>query len=537
MNQVLHIFKKDLRRHWPAILISLALLAIYTRHELHLWQTPPEFTSISSFFFVFSDRYTPFFLALSWIFLILRVVQSETLVGDRQWWVTKPYIWWQLLLAKLFLIFVFVSVPLFHVQLLLLHHAGFSTLANIGPLFLMQFTLQLIIIVFTFALASLTKNLAQALLGIGIVVVVFIAGSWLDSVTSHMTGDPSRPIDTLESLLLFGSITLVPIWQFARRRTWTSRATIAACAGVATLLSLLPFSKSVEQSYPLLSLSDSPAKFSIPTIPEAPGNPSGLPSFVTEAVLSIPLNVSGVVPGSVVFINGVNLTVDSSDDSHWIRGWVGRYEQLWPESQRQNLNYQVKRKEYEKVKAKLQNLHIQLALSEYQEADSRTLVLPGTSFRDNDLGICRLSMRGYQVLECRKPFHSLAYIGRFDAPHSPCGSLRRFPNSPPTNLDVAYAWSGPTDEVFPDPGLNPIVDYQVSFNPVSRIPDPHSTSPMEYSAVFLCSGAELHLARPVFKRRFRMQLELPAVRLQDLVQRDVFGGVGVSIDLRSSPFS
>ena len=97
---------------------------------------------------------------------------------------------------------------------------------------------------------------------------------------------------------------------------------------------------------------------------------------------------------------------------------------------------------------------------------------------------------------------------------------------------MAYAWSGPTDEFFPDPGLNPIVDYQVSFNPVSRIPDPHSSSPIEYSAVYLCAGAELRLARPIFKRRFRIQLELPAVHLQDLVERDSFGGAAVSIDLR-----
>jgi hypothetical protein len=98
---------------------------------------------------------------------------------------------------------------------------------------------------------------------------------------------------------------------------------------------------------------------------------------------------------------------------------------------------------------------------------------------------------------------------------------------------VAYAWSGPTDEFFPDPGLNPIVDYQVSFNPVSRIPDPHSSSPIESSAVYLCAGADLRLARPIFKRRFRIQLELPAVHLQDLVERDSFGGADVSIDLRT----
>lgn len=533
MSKILHIFKKDIHRHWPEILISVAFLALYTHRELHFWQTSLQFDAISPFFFLLSGRYIAFFLVLSWALLVLRVVHGETLVGDRQWWVSKPYIWWQLLLAKVFFIFVFVSVPLFHVQLLLLHHAGFSTLSNIGRLFLTQFTLPLVIIAFAFALASLTRNLAQALLGVAIVVVILIVGIWLDSITSHMAGDSSRVMDALESLLLFGPLILVPVWQFARRRTWTSRASIAVCAGIATLLSLVPFGRSVEQSYPLLSLRDSPLQFSIPPISKAPDNPSGLPSFMTEAVLSIPLNVSGLVPGSVVLINGVNLTVDSSDDVHWTHGWVGQYQQLWPGSQRQNLNYQLKRKEYEKVKAKLQNLHVQLALSEYQEADARTLVLPTTTFRDNDLGICRLTLRGYGVLECRKPFHSPAYIGRFDAPHSPCGSVQRFPNSPPTNLDVAYAWSAPTEEVFPDPGLNPIVDYHVSFNPVSRIPDLQSTSPVEYSAVFLCSGAELRLARPVFKRRLRILLELPAVRLQDLVQRDTFGGVGVSIDLRT----
>lgn len=533
MTKILHIFKKDIRRHWPEILISLALLALYTRSELHFWQIWLQYDVISpSFPLVDVERFIPFFLVLSWAFLILRVVHGDTLVGDRQWWVSKPYIWWHLLLAKVFFIFVFVSVPLFPVQLLLLHHAGFSTFANIGRLLQMQFTLPLVIIALAFALASLTKNLAQALLGIGIVVVIFIADTWLNSIPSQMTGDSSRVMDTLESLLLLGPLILVPVWQFARRRTWTSRATIAACAGIAALLSLIPFGRSVEQSYPLLSLSDSPAQFSIPPIPKVPDNPHGLPSFMTDSLLTIPLNVTEVPPGSLVIINGFNLTVDSSDDGRWTRGWVGQYQQLWSGSQRQNLNYQVKRKGYEKVKAKLQNLHIQLALSEYQEADARTLVLPATGFRDNDLGICRLTRGGYQV-ECRRPFHSSAYMGRFDAPHSPCGPVQRFPNSLPPNLDVAYAWSRPTDEASIDPGLNPIVEYAVRFNPVSRIPDPRSTSPIEYSPVFLCSGAEIRLARPIFKRRFRIQLELPAVHLQDLVERNSFGGAGVSIDLRT----
>jgi len=52
MNQILHIFKKDARRHWPEILISLALLALFTRHELHPWQNSNAFSSLSPYFFI-----------------------------------------------------------------------------------------------------------------------------------------------------------------------------------------------------------------------------------------------------------------------------------------------------------------------------------------------------------------------------------------------------------------------------------------------------------------------------------------------------
>jgi len=41
-----------------------------------------------------------------------------------------------------------------------------------------------------------------------------------------------------------------------------------------------------------------------------------------------------------------------------------------------SLSYEVARKEYEKIKTKPLNLHIELALSEYQEADARILLVP-----------------------------------------------------------------------------------------------------------------------------------------------------------------
>jgi hypothetical protein len=526
MTQILHIFRKDLRRHWPEILISLVLLALFTRREFHLWQNSEltSFASISPFWFVLSGRYIPFFLVLSWIFLILRVVHGETLVGDRQWWVTKPYVWWELLLSKLFFIFIFIFVPLFHVQLLLLHHAGFSMLPNLGRLVLMQFSFLLIVIFCTLALASITKNLAQALLGIGIVVVVFAIALSLDSLFSQTAGDNPVFVDWTESLLFFGSILLVPVWQYARRRTRASRITIAAGLGAATVLSLIPFGGRVEQAYPLLTMKDSPAQLAIPPIADHPDIAPGLPSFASEVALSIPVNVSGVAPGSVVLVDRMKITVDSGEDSHWTQGWVGEYHQLWPETQRENLTYEVKRKEYEPIEVKPLHLHIQVALSEYQEVEPRTLVLPQGTFEDSHLGICRLAVFPFrsQVLECLKPFHSPGYMARFDAPNSSCGPLRKSVDKVPVNLHVAYAWEAPNDEVLPDPGLNPVANYQVGFSPINPISDAKTSFAVERSETVLCPGAEIRLAHPMFKRQFRIQLELPATRLQDLVERPTF---------------
>src|SRR6516162_10209236 len=166
MDQILHILKKDVRRHWPEILISLALLALYTHRELQPWRNAFEVEAISRspLFYILSERYFAPALIIFWIFLAIRVVQGESLVGDRQWWTTKPYIWWQLLLAKLLFVLVFICVPLFHVQLFLLHYFKFPILRNLLPVFSMQLSLLLLLICFCVLLASLTKNLVQVLL-------------------------------------------------------------------------------------------------------------------------------------------------------------------------------------------------------------------------------------------------------------------------------------------------------------------------------------------------------------------------------------
>jgi hypothetical protein len=527
MNQVLHIFKKDARRHWPEILISLTLLALFTRRELHFWLDGNGSLEVKSLIISQVTKIISPILVAFWAFLIVRVVQTDSLVGDRQWWITKPYEWTKLLFAKLLFILVFISIPLVSVQLLLLHYSGFSALHNFVGVLLMQINPLLLLILFSLTLACLTRNLGQALLAAGIVLVAMITASWL---TSQFTGDSiqesSKFSQTLQSFLTFGPLLFTPIWQFARRKTWASRGALLFSFAAATLISILPSGNHLEQSYPLVAMKDAPVQFVVPPIPESKGDQGAWPNYSSTIPITIPVNVSGVAPGTMVFLDELDITSDSPQDSRWSRGWSRAYAQIWPEAQHEDLTYAVKHKEYEETKSKPLNLHIQLLLSEYQETDSRTLLVPPGPFQDNYLGICRVHPFSPSTIECFKPFQAPAYIARFDAPNSPCASVSKTFNGAPANRDVAYSWQPPRGEFLPQSGLNPIVERALNFNCISRIPDSNATSRSSYSVAVLCSGAEIRLSRPVLKRQFRIQLDLPNTRLQDLVRSLPVGASG-----------
>jgi len=95
MNQTLHIFKKDARRLWPEILISLALTAGLVLTVPFKWanlnssQSNYLGPSVAQLLAYFIELLVP----VSWWLLIARCIHSERLVGDRQFWITRPYEW------------------------------------------------------------------------------------------------------------------------------------------------------------------------------------------------------------------------------------------------------------------------------------------------------------------------------------------------------------------------------------------------------------------------------------------------------------
>src|SRR5229473_1796863 len=193
MSQTLHIFRKDIRHHWPEVLVSLLLLAAFVWHESAAWSEDFPSFSLLQILFSFVNTLMPLF----WCLMIVRLVHEESLVGDRQFWVTRPYEWPSLLVAKLLFLVVFIHLPVFVAQLLLLRRAGFPIAPNLTGLLGMQIGLGLLFLA-PITLAVVTRSLAQALIvAIGAFLVFLVVGSLVSLV----------PSETMSSALEFSGST------------------------------------------------------------------------------------------------------------------------------------------------------------------------------------------------------------------------------------------------------------------------------------------------------------------------------------------
>src|SRR4051812_29086269 len=113
MRQIFHIFRKDVHHFWREIVVVLLLVALYGWREIRTWKQGAGLMAygIGAFGGEFVWGLMVVLLPLAWIFLITRTVHDESLVGDRQFWITRPYQWPRLLTEKLLFVLTFISVP------------------------------------------------------------------------------------------------------------------------------------------------------------------------------------------------------------------------------------------------------------------------------------------------------------------------------------------------------------------------------------------------------------------------------------------
>ncbi len=95
MWQALHILKKDTRYLAKELCLMMALVVMFAWTETHILDTGWPQT----------------LLCIGVSFLIARVIHTEAIPGQNQFWLTRPYQWHSLLEAKIVFLVLFISLP------------------------------------------------------------------------------------------------------------------------------------------------------------------------------------------------------------------------------------------------------------------------------------------------------------------------------------------------------------------------------------------------------------------------------------------
>lgn len=434
MKQMIHIFKKDVRRFWWEICILLALLALYA------WCQPAEwFGSInainqtSTMYIRYSGAQMGFVLVLLWAVLLIGVVFEEAPAGDRQFWTTRPYRWQSLLAAKILFCVATVHVPLLIVQLILLKAAGFAAFHSLGRLIWMNLGLAALLSPVA-ALATIIKNRSQFLrIALGLILIFIICliafaatGGWgmnLGASYVMFAGNES-PWGRLLTLLAIGLLVLVIVRQYAVQKT--TQARWVALAGVALLVAMnfvIPETHLNAAVYPALN-QESPSYMQLHM--SAPSTEhSFVPIFARDDKhILINLNLYGdsVPEGYIVQGNGIKITLQAADGTRWSSDWQEIYTLLLEHEttppgteikggwRTLSSNFAVDKSFYERFKGSPVTVHVDVAATLLQDHTSQLSEHNGDAVIPN-IGFCHINNTTTLGFYCRSDLERVPLFG------------------------------------------------------------------------------------------------------------------------------
>jgi hypothetical protein len=161
MNRILCIFRKDARHLWPQILAFVALLVLAalldpTYSHRHLSE---------------AEQWIWTALPLAGWNLVIAVVHAESVPGDRQYWLTRPFSRGGLAAAKGLFVAAFLNLPLLATQVCVLAALGMGPRPHWHTLFWHQVWVSAFLVLPAAALAAVTRNLKQVILAALLVAV------------------------------------------------------------------------------------------------------------------------------------------------------------------------------------------------------------------------------------------------------------------------------------------------------------------------------------------------------------------------------
>lgn len=496
MSQVLHIFKKDARHLWAEIVISFALTIAFVRFS---------FRGVSSLNLT-GSTYLPVLAALlaalvpvSWWILCARLIHDESLVGENQFWITRPYQWEKLLAAKGLFLVTFLYLPILIAQTILLAAAGFHPAAWLPGLFYNLVLLTGVLVLPIAVIATVTSNFARLVLTL-LGAVVYL-GLIIWALTFVHPPDPagfSSPYEgKLTFALFFFVCLLVIVLQYATRHIWRSRWILLGLPFLVAACSVAwPIPTVVRHLYPPLAASEQPpAQLAFDPDPERQSsvNPSHQRSRVD---LYIPLTVSGISSDGLVNNQAIQVSVEAPNGLRWNSKWRRFSNYYRPDTSRSMVDIPIDEKFLDQVKAAPVTVTFNFALIQLRAGATVTNQLGDEDF-SIDSGVCSFLNPPGVFIECRFSMGDpgLAYVTtRWN--NGPCS---RDPLSSPSGT-LKSVWVGAIDPPPAELGLDPVKVKELAFQGFSR-------------SETMCPGTPITVTPYTVVRRVQTILTIPNLDL------------------------
>jgi hypothetical protein len=436
MEQTLHIFRKDVRRFRYELCVVAALTGAFAwshiAADMPVQQDPQQMNGVAMLAGV-----TSFFLVLAWWFVISQLIHEESLAGDRQFWVTRPYVWRQLLAAKILFVIAFVNLPLLAAQVAILMAAGYRPLTGIPQLLWMQAAATAAFLVPVMALGTVTRNLAQFVLSIlggllfwymalmalkmsnapqGVIFIGYTRGAW--------------PSAAVAVCVACAGAMLTIAWQFSRHSTKAS-----ICAGLCTFFvaSAVTYGLPMRLGNAIRSTVFHQRETEAVSVFVPPFPPSyGLYSNGAHLNIHLLYMLNRVPLGELVLPEMLNVAVETASGRRWSSGWEAASSGVVPTHAEQGsqISYSqelfVPRGFYRSIQGAAVIVHGSMLLSVWRQgsvplAPGQTTPIPGGGF-------CTVSPAETQwKIFCSSPFRppfDLTSGSNFDFSRNPAGLER-----------------------------------------------------------------------------------------------------------------
>jgi hypothetical protein len=299
MHQALHIFKKDVR--YLRYELSLVVFFTCAFAAMHLRAAHNGFLN---------DAWLPeIFLFIGLATLIGRLILAESITGDRQFWITRPYRWKSLLAAKLLFILTFVNLPILLAQLFILMADGFPLASNLPGLLWSQVLLLLFSLPFV-AFATLSSIKPYQLILFAVVIGVYgLAEGQPAGTLAGVTWVPA----SFALVVLFATAVAILLIQYKSRRTVFSRwlalggLLVSGCLFVGLPFPVVYAVQSRLSKEPALGSSIQMA------LGQTPAQGFGLSVLRPKVELHVPISVQGIPDGTEIQPDAFRISFDSPD--------------------------------------------------------------------------------------------------------------------------------------------------------------------------------------------------------------------------------